>query len=149
MEQSRLLRPSISSMRRTLRVLRWLIASLILVSAGFGCKFQYDPASVPTYYRAEGWNLPGVTGFNLKATPPTIHGAPQLEEIPGMVAQLLPHKRDPYIIAFPAQQFVLNGGRQKMRSLRAKAVIVRWMMDGHIIAYSYVLIPVSAHRVLG
>jgi hypothetical protein len=65
------------------------------------------------------------------------------------VAQLLPHDENPFIIAFPAQQFVLNGGRQKMRSLQAKAVVVCWMMDSHIIAYSYSLIPVTAHRVLG
>jgi hypothetical protein len=65
------------------------------------------------------------------------------------VAQLLPHDENPFIIAFPAQQFVLNGGRQKMRSLQAKAVVVCWMMDSHIIAYSYSLIPVTAHRVHG
>jgi hypothetical protein len=131
-----------------MRPLAFLIASLIVAPAGFSCDFQYDPASVPTYYRPEGWSLPGVTDFNPKATP-RIYGAPQLTQIPGAASQLLPHNEDPYIIAFPAQKFVLNGGRRKIRSLQAKAVVVRWMMDGHIIAYSYGLIPVTAHRVLG
>jgi len=131
-----------------MRRLSCLIASLIVVPAGFACEFQYDPASRPTYYRAEGWSLPGVTDFNSKAIPRT-SGVPELTPIPGAVAQLLLHNEDPYIIAFPAQQFVLNGGQQKMRSLQAKAIVARWMMDGHIIAYSYGLIPVTAHRVLG
>jgi hypothetical protein len=43
---------------RFMRQLAFLIASLIVVPAGFACDFQYDPASVPTYYRAEGWSLP-------------------------------------------------------------------------------------------
>jgi hypothetical protein len=90
----------------------------------------------------------GVTDFNPKVTPP-IYGTPQLRGIPGAVAQLLPHNEDPYIIAFPAQHFVLNGRQKKMRSLQAMAVVVCWMMGGHIIAYSYRLIPVTAHRLLG
>jgi len=129
------------------RWLAFLIASLIVAPAGFACDFQYDPASVPMYYRDEGWSLPGVKDFDFKATPPN-YGEPTLTQIPGAVAQLLPHNKNPYILAFPAQQFVLNGGQYKMRSLQAKAVVVRWMMDGHIFAYSYGLIPVTAHRVL-
>ena len=131
--------------------MRWLtslIAALITVPAAFACDFQYDPASVTTYYRVEGWSLPGVKDFNPKIKP-LINRAPLLAEIPGTVIQVLPHNEDPYIVAFPAQQFVLNGARQKSRSLQAMAVVVRWMMDGHTIAYSYDLIPVTALRVFG
>jgi len=126
-----------------MRRLAFLIGALLVVPAGFACDFQYDRASVPTYYRNQGWSLPGVTDFSPKAPPP------KLTQIPGAVVQLLPHSEDPYIITFPAQQFVLNGQPQKMRSLQAEAVIVRWIVDGHIIAYSYRLTPVTAHRVFG
>src|SRR5215831_12009778 len=105
-----------------MRWLAFLVACLIVVPAGFACDFQYDPASVPTYYRAEGWSLPGVKDFKSQATPRT-SAVPRLIQIPGAVAQLLLHDEDPYIITFPAQQFVLNGGQKKMHSLQAKAVV--------------------------
>jgi hypothetical protein len=76
-------------------------------------------------------------------------GKPPLKPVPGAVAELLPHDEYPYIIEFPAQDFVLNGARQKMRPAQVKAGIVRWKIDGHIIAYSYGLIPVTARRVNG
>jgi hypothetical protein len=63
------------------------------------------------------------------------------------MAQLLPHDEDPYIIEFPAQEFVLNGARQKMRPLQVKATIVRWKIGEQVIACSYGLSPVTAHRV--
>ena len=125
-----------------------LIAALIIVPAAFACDFQYDPASVTTYYRVEGWSLPGVKDFNPEVMP-RINHAPLRAQVDGTVAQVLPHNEDPYIVAFPTQEFVLNGARQKSRSLQAMAVVVRWMMDGHTIAYSYDLIPVTAHRMFG
>ncbi len=122
-----------------------LIFSLLIVPAAVCCDFHYDPASIPAYYRAEGWSLPGVADFNPQATPRTYRGP----QIPGADGQLLPHDEHPYIIAFPAQEFILNGERQRMRPVQAKASIVRWKIDGRVVAYSYGLIPVRAHRVGG
>jgi hypothetical protein len=76
-------------------------------------------------------------------------GLPNLTAISGALAQLLPHDEDPYVVGFPAQEFVLNGARQKMRPLHVKAAVVRWKIGKDIIAYSYELIPVTAHRVGG
>jgi hypothetical protein len=112
------------------------------------CDFQYDPASVANYYRAEGWTLPGTTDFNPAETP-RFSEAPALREIPGAVAQLLPHDEYPYIIEFPAQEFILNGSRKRMRPAQVKATIVRWKVMGKVVAYSYGLVPVVAHRVNG
>jgi hypothetical protein len=112
------------------------------------CHFEYDPISLPTYYRTEGWVLPGITDFNPSATP-RLAELPSIKPVPGAISELLSHDEYPYIIEFPAQQFVLNGARQKMRSTQVKVGMVRWKVDGHIIAYSYGLIPVTARRVNG
>ena len=122
----------------------WLIA----VPALSACDFQYDPASVANYYRVEGWTLPGTTDFNPAAMPRTSE-APELGQIPGAVAQLLPHDEYPYIVQFPSQEFVLNGSRKRLRPTQVKATIVRWKVGGKVVAYSYGLVPVVAHRVNG
>ncbi len=90
----------------------------------------------------------------LLAAPAAFAGACHFEydpisAVPGAVAELLPHDEYPYIIEFPAQEFVLNGAHQKMRAAQVKVGMVRWKVDGHIIAYSYGLIPVTARRVNG
>jgi hypothetical protein len=127
-----------------------LIVWLIAAPAAFAgaCHFEYDPISLPTYYRTEGWALLGITDFNPAATP-RVAELPPIKRVPGAVAELLPHDEYPYVIEFPAQEFVLNDTRQMMRSAQVKAAIVRWKVDGHIIAYSYGLIPVKARRVNG
>ena len=125
-----------------------LIVWLTTVPSLIACDFQYDPASVANYYREQGWTLPGTTDFNLSATPRTSE-APELAQIPGAVAQLLPHDEYPYIVEFPSQEFVLNGSRKKMRPAQLKATIVRWKVEGKIVAYSYGLVPVVARRVNG
>jgi hypothetical protein len=83
------------------------------------CDLEYDPASSPQYYRQDGWALPGVAD------------------------------QSPVIVEFPAQEFVLNGARKRMRSMQVKATIFPWRMHGRVVAYSYHLIPVWAHRVNG
>ena len=125
-----------------------LIVCLTAAPALRACDFQYNPASVANYYRVEGWTLPGTTDFNPRATA-RISETPALREIPGAVAQLLPHDDYPYIVEFPSQEFVLNGSRKRMRPTQVKATIVRWKVEGKVVAYSYSLIPVVAHQVNG
>ena len=98
------------------------------------CDFQYDSVSKPTYYRANGWTLPGTADFNPAAAPQT-YGSPALTKIPGAVVQLLPHDEYPYIIEFPAQEFVLGTDRKKMRPMQAKAVIVRYSVGAKVVAF--------------
>ena len=57
----------------------------------------------------------------------------------------MPHA-SPYIVQFPAQEFVLNGVRERMHAIQVKATIIRWEVGKHVVAYSYGLIPVVAHR---
>ena len=125
-----------------------LAVLLAVAPAALACSFRYDPASIPKYYRAEGWVLPGAKDFNPTATPQP-YGNPRTDRIPGAEAQLLPHDEYPYIVEFPAQEFRLNGARQRMRPTQAKTNIVRWKVDEHVVAYSYGLIPVTAHRANG
>jgi len=68
------------------------------------------------------------------------------DPIRGAVAEVLWHNEDPYIVEFPAQEFVLDGSRQRMRPVQVKASIVRWKSHGHVIAYSYSMIPVKAYK---
>ena len=79
-----------------------LIVSLLIMpmAIAMACDFQYDPVSTPTYYRPNGWTLPGTTDFNPSATP-QMYGGPKLTKIPGAHVQLLSHDDDPYIIEFP------------------------------------------------
>jgi len=126
-----------------------LVAWLVLAPmAAQGCDFRYDPASTATYYRASGWILPGTTDFNIK-TKPSLDGGPELKNIPGVRAELLPHDEEPYVIELPAQDFVLPTGRMKLRSMQAKATIARHKIGNMVIAYSYGLVPVTAERVDG
>jgi hypothetical protein len=124
------------------------VAVFVFVPAALACNFKYNPAATQQYYRAEGWKLPGTTDFNPRATPRT-YGAPMRGPIPGGRASLLSHDEDPYIVEFPAEDFVLNGARKRMRSAQMKATIIRWDVNGHLVAYSYGLIPVKAHRESG
>jgi hypothetical protein len=132
-------------------VLRLCLLFLWLSAApaafGGGCRFEYDPISVSAYYRAEGWALPGIADFNPSARP-QLSELPAVKPIPGAKAEVLFHEY-PYIVEFPVQDFVLNGSRQRMRLAQVKASIVRWKVDGHIVAYSYGLIPVRARKVHG
>lgn len=124
-----------------------LLASLFAMPTAMAaaCDFEYDPASVATYYRANGWAVPGTTDFNLAATPQT-YGGPTLTKIPGGEIQLLAHDEYPYIIQFPAQEFVLGNDHKKMRPMQAKAIVVRYSIGAKVVAFSYGLIPVKARK---
>jgi hypothetical protein len=114
---------SASSTRVGLLIAAWLLCTPLALA----CDFQYDPIAIQTLYRTEGWVLPGVADFSsamLSATP----GAP----IRGAVAEVLAHSEDPYVVEFPAQEFVLNGSRQRMRPMQVKATIVRWKNRRHV-----------------
>jgi hypothetical protein len=111
------------------------IVVFVFVPAALACNFEYDPAAVQQYYRAEGWKLPGTTDFNPHAKP-RAYGAPMRGPVPGARASLLSHDEDPYVIEFPAQDFVLNGARKRMRSAQMKATIIRWDVNGRVVAYS-------------
>jgi len=62
--------------------------------------------------------------------------------VPGAKAYLLRRDEDHYVINFPAQLFALGNERKEMRPLLAKATIVRWEINGKVVAYSYSLIPI-------
>jgi hypothetical protein len=123
----------------------FLVVLVLRVPAAFACEFKYDPVLAAQYYRASGWNLPGTKNFNSSARLETYSLAPA-ESIPGAVAQALPNDKSPNVVEFPAQEFVLHGARQKMRATQVQVGILRWVMHGRIVAYSYSLIPVVAHR---
>jgi hypothetical protein len=120
------------------------VAGILFVASAFGtsCQLQYDPVSVPQYYRSQGWVMPGVKDWNPSA-PAKMYGAPSIPTIPDATARLLPHREDPYVVEFPAQVFQLNKTPHRMRRVLAKATIVRWEINGKVVAYSYGLSPVS------
>lgn len=107
------------------------------------CDFRYDPVSLISYYRAEGWSLPGIEGTPL--APTETYGLPGAPPIPGFEAQIIRHEI-PNVVNFPAQEFTLNGARQRMRATQVEARILRWVTGGRTVAYSYGLTPVTAHR---
>jgi hypothetical protein len=122
---------------------------LAVPAATASCGFDYDPASIPKYYRANGWALPGIADSNASAKVQT-EGLPMPREpISGAIASILPHDDSPYIVEFPAQEFMLNGAMQRMRPVRLKATIIRWSVNGQVVAYSYGLVPIVAHRERG
>jgi hypothetical protein len=128
-----------------MRYLGAVVLLLLFSPALLACDFEYSPAAIPQFYRAEGWTLPGTADFNPRATA-RIYGAPIRVPIPGATAHLLPHDDYPYIIEFPAQEFVLDGARKRMHQIQVKATIIRWDVGERVVAYSYGLIPVVAHR---
>ncbi|HLK54048.1 MAG TPA: hypothetical protein VKU42_11375 [Candidatus Angelobacter sp.] len=119
-----------------------LLFALTLVPSALACDLKYDPAAAPRYYREKGWKLPGIKdSIPYAAGQP--HEFPLIENVPGAKTSLLEHEF-PYVITFPAQEFVLNGTRQRMRKMQVKAAIVRWEIDDRVVAYSYGLTPVAA-----
>ncbi len=118
-----------------------LAACLIAMPIVVGCSFQFDPAATVRYYRAEGWELPGIHDFDPKA--------PLRSELAGVLdvrAILLPHGNHPYVINLPAQIFTLNGETKKMRPVLARATVMRLELNGRVFGYEYAMIPVEAHR---
>jgi hypothetical protein len=125
---------------------RWKIALFVLMvsSAAFACDLKYDPASLPQFYREKGWTLPGIKDEGPWRSDQH-YDLPIGETIPGVKASIVVHQF-PYIVSFPKQEFLLNGTRQRLRSMQVKASIVRLKVDDRVIAYSYGLIPVSARK---
>jgi len=129
---------------------RVFLATFALASIALACDFQYEPASAPRFYREEGWLLPGIHDDDphVKAN---AYGAPPIGEVlrsvPGAKAYLLRRDQDHYVVNFPAQVFAVGKEHRKMRPLLAKATIIRWEINGKVVAYSYSLIPISnAHK---
>jgi hypothetical protein len=121
----------------------FLVVLNLRVPAALACEFQYDTVSTPRYYREEGWSLPGTKAFNSS----TVHSdkSSPAESIGGAMGQALVHE-SPNVVNFPAQEFLLKGVRQRMRAAQVQVGIVRWVLHGHTIAYSYSLNPIAAHR---
>jgi hypothetical protein len=124
------------------------VVAFILLAAieALGCDFEYDPASATQFYRAEGWKLPGTEDFTLSAHP-SVYGLPfPRQPIQGARFRILSHDETPYVVELPPQTFLLNGIRHRMRAAQFKASILRWTVNDRVVAYSYGLIPVDAHR---
>src|SRR5215475_2545599 len=124
-----------------------LLAVVLVAAAALACDLQYDPSSSSHYYRASAWTLPAVAEFNSYG-PPHPSLIISLGIVPGAVAEEL-RQDDDYVVEFPAQEFTLDGARKKMRPAKYDAGIARWKVNGHVVACSYVMEPVEAHKVLG
>jgi hypothetical protein len=129
------------------RLLRVAILGL-MTGLIFPCSLEFDPVAIPRYYRANGWALPGTTDFVPFASPRRLGEYPSAN-ISGARAVILAHNDDPYIVKFPAQVFTLDGNAKRLRPVLAKAAILRWEANGKVFAYSYGLVPVSAHKIGG
>jgi hypothetical protein len=121
-----------------------LLIVLALGPSALACDLKYDPAAAPHYYREKGWKLPGIKDF-IPYTAGQPHEFPLIGSVPGAKTSIIEHEF-PYVITFPAQEFVVNGTRQRMRQMQVKATIVRWEIGDRVVAYSYGLTPVSAHK---
>lgn len=144
-EKSRVPCRATSAYNAAMKCLVYMAAVLSLASAARACSFEYSPATISRYYRAEGWKLPGTEDFDPAAT--HIIGAPVLS-VPGARTFRLPHS-DPFVIDFPDQTFRLNDLPQRMHAMRVMVSIVRWEVRHHVVAYSYSMVPVSAHQEAG
>ena len=112
----------------------------------FACDFQYDPVSATRYYRQEGWKLPGADASVMLSAPTNLSGLPiPKERIPEAGFEII----NAGVVEFPAQQFQLDGAKQRMRAAHYGARILKWTINSRTVAYSYGLIPVTAHREKG
>jgi hypothetical protein len=120
----------------------WLVVvALALSPLATACDLKYDPAASVQFVRPEGWKLPGVqSSTSVNADYPSFSS-----DMPGVTAALL-RDRNYYIAEFPAQVFLLDGARQRLRTFRAKATVLRFQVKGRTFAYGYSLAPVHAHR---
>lgn len=127
-------RLSWSSMRRILAV---CFIALISVSVVFACGFQSSRVTWQHFYRAQGWQLPGVAGATL---------APAQTTVPGLTAKSVHLGSN--IIEFPSTDFVLDGKPRTMPRQPMKASLTRWEFQGsgRVVAYTYNLAPVTVER---
>jgi hypothetical protein len=130
-----------------MKSLALVVTAVCILNSGLvACDFRYNPAATPRYYREQGWMLPGIHdgsshGKAIEYGIPPL--SPVLKSFPGAKAILIPRDRDHYVISFPEQVFSLGTDRKRMEPLLAKAVIIRWEINGKIVAYSYSLIPIK------
>ena len=127
-------------------VFRLIVICCGLAQLAHSCDFKYDPASVPRFYRQEGWFLPGVRDDNPRVKA-NLYGLPPsyevLSQVAGLKMYVLRRDQDHYVIRFPEQIFSVGNRRNRMHSVLAKAIIVRWMIGSKIVAYTYGLIPIE------
>ena len=123
-----------------------VLLSMTMRSAWAECGFEYDPAERLRYYRASGWLLPGISDFN----PPVLRvdPGPLGSKVPGFIREQLPHE-NPYIIEFPAQEFILHGTSRRVRPQQVLAAVIRLRIDDKVFGYLYGLTPVVARKVDG
>jgi len=118
-----------------------LFACVLAIPAVLGCTFQFDPAASARYYRAEGWELPGIHDFDVKAP---IRA--EVLGVEGVRAIVLRYRNHPNVVNLPAQVFTLNSESKRMRPVLAKATVMRLEANGKVFGYWYSLIPVEAHQ---
>jgi hypothetical protein len=124
------------------------LATLFNPLVAAGCDLKYDPAFSLSlqFVRPEGWALPGIQDFRPDA--PVNHNRafwPPAPSLPGLKVTPLPHDDD-FVAEFPSQEFLLNGSRKRLRPTLARVAILRLELNGKVFAYTYMLIPVGAHR---
>lgn len=124
-------------MRRTLAV---VFAVVAVASVAFACGFQSSRISWQRFYRAEGWQLPGVSAGELAPSD-------KKASIPGLTARAL-RLDAPGIVEFPSTEFNLDGQRRQMPAQTMRASLTRWELEGSgkVVAYSYDLVPIDARR---
>jgi hypothetical protein len=121
-----------------------VLSVLLLAStAVMACALKFDPISTPRYYRADGWALPGVSDYKSTAPFPNSFLV-LLGTVPGTTTEMLLQRDD--VTEFPSQEFVVDGARKRMRAAQYEAALARWIIGGHTIAYSYIMVPVEAHK---
>ena len=125
--------------------LRLAVIFLAAVPACADCGFRFNPVSTLQYYRENGWALPGVS----RASAATASFDARLNDLPGAKAYRLMDRRSSPVLKFPAQEFVLDGTRQKTQPFEARATIVQWKVGTRVVAYSYSLNPGRSRHVNG
>src|SRR6516162_4732313 len=118
-----------------------MVVALVLSPLATACDLKYAPAASMQFVRPEGWKLPGVQS-STRVNP---DHASFSSDMPGVTVALL-RDRSAYIAEFPAQIFLLDGSRQRLRTFTAKATVLRFQVKGRTFAYGYSLVPVHAHR---
>ena len=113
-------------------------ALLLGVPEALACDFEYHPVSTQQFYREQGWLLPGIKDLR-----PALRIGSRRS---GLLAQDIPLNESESIVEFPAQEFVAQGKRQKMRASQAQVSVQRWVKRGRTVAYTYTMSPVTAHR---
>jgi hypothetical protein len=126
-----------------------MVVALVLSPLATACDLKYAPAASVQFVRPEGWKLPGVqSSTDVNPNHPSFSSDNRgafSSDLPGVTATLL-RDRNSYIADFPAQVFLLDGTRQRLKTFTAKATVLGFQLNGRTFAYGYSLVPVHAHR---